>query len=114
MLGLGYTKASVGTSLSLRKRGKADFVCKWDKLVSTEIYMQIPTEFTPEHLPVPLRVYSAFMTNSFLDPELLWMAVGLPPDTRLSNAAGAARHRAGSFHNPTEKPLPVCCEKYSF
>lgn len=114
MLGLGYTKASVGTSLSLTKHGKADFVCKWDKLVSTEIYMQIPTEFTPEHLPVPLRVYSAFITNSFLDPELLWMAVGLPPDTRLSNAAGAARHRAGSFHNPTEKPLPVCCEKYSF
>lgn len=105
MLGLGYTETSVVTSLSLEKRGKADFICKWDKLVSTEIYMQISTEFTPKHLPVPLRVYSAFMTNSFLDPELLWISVGLPPDTRLSNAAGAARHRAGSFHNPTEKPL---------
>lgn len=103
MLGLGHTKTSVGTSLSLEKRGKADSICKWDMLVSTEIYMQISTEFTPEHLPVPLRVYSAFMTNSFLDPELLWKAVGLPPDTRLSNAAGAARHRAGSFSQPNWK-----------
>lgn len=103
MLGLGHTETSVGTSLSLEKCGKADSVCKWDKLVSTEICMRISTEFTPEHLPVPLRVYAAFMTNSFLDPELLWVAEGLPPDTRLSNAAGAARHRAGSFSQPNWK-----------
>lgn len=114
MLGLGYTETSVGTSLSLEKCGKADSICKWDKLVSTEIYMEISTEFTPVHLPVPLRVYSAFMTNFFLDPEFYGWLWGCHQIPDLVTQQVQQDTELALFTTQLKKPLPVCCEKYSF